>query len=110
MSRQIDITKKLSDDDRAYLTANSDWNALRLNQAYLEGAEFLEDEAEPMGAGSEPLKQDPEPEKQAGDGAQSEYDDLTNEELQAILKSRDLAVSGNKAELIDRLKESDSKS
>lgn len=39
----------------------------------------------------------------AGDGDTSEYDDLTNDELREELGKRDLPVSGNKAELIERL-------
>lgn len=41
------------------------------------------------------------------DGETRSYDDLTVEQLKELLKERDLPVSGNKAELVERLVESD---
>lgn len=39
MSRQIDLTKPLSDDDRAYLEERVDVRSLRLNAALMEEAD-----------------------------------------------------------------------
>lgn len=44
-----------------------------------------------------------ESEAPGGDG----YDDMNKEELQSVLEDRDLPVSGNKDELIERLREDD---
>lgn len=41
------------------------------------------------------------------DGGPSEYEEWTKDELAAELESRDLAKTGNKAELIARLEEDD---
>lgn len=39
--------------------------------------------------------------------ADSTYEDMTKDELQELLRQRDLPVSGNKDELVARLNESD---
>lgn len=54
-----------------------------------------------------PGEEPPAPED-AGDGEESDYDDMSIEELKTILRARDLPVSGNKDELIARLEEDDS--
>ena len=42
MSRQIDLTVELSDEDRKFLEERADYAALHLNRAHLEGADFAE--------------------------------------------------------------------
>jgi SAP domain len=46
-------------------------------------------------------------EPEAANTSGSDYSDMTVDELQDELRARDLAVSGNKDELIARLQESD---
>lgn len=63
---------------------------------------------------TEPLSS-PDPEESStapstdGSGAGDAYDDWTKDDLQVELADRDLPISGNKAELIERLRENDAK-
>ena len=51
----------------------------------------------------------PGPEPEAAPDDDTVYDGLTVEELRAELRDRGLATSGNKAELVDRLLDDDTK-
>lgn len=45
--------------------------------------------------------------EEAEEAQDANYEDLTNDQLKELLKERDLPVSGNKDELVARLRESD---
>lgn len=79
MSRQIDLTKPLSDEDREYLDTRSRQDLIALNDEQFGDSDEAEDE----------------------------YSDMTNEALRAELGERELSQSGTKAELIARLREDD---
>jgi hypothetical protein len=53
MSRQIDITQPLSDEDRKYLEDRCEWSKLAQNEALLKGHEFVE-----AVVAADPLEQD----------------------------------------------------
>jgi hypothetical protein len=133
MSRQIDLEKKLSDEDRAYLKEWSRNDLIEQNDRQFgkpepepeiskEGGQDLPTaDAKPFWEeGKEPESKfvqrpfDPqvtghfasEPVDQ-GEGSEVEEvapEDLTVEELRAELRERDLPTDGNKAELVKRLK------
>lgn len=79
-----DEANSLTKDEKAWLRS---WN---------RGAEIPDEGADASDA------EDP----QAG-SVVPEYDDFTTEELKDKLRERDLPVSGNKQELIERLQEDD---
>lgn len=79
MSRQIDLTKKLTDEEREYLEARGDFRSLDENTFNLMSVSDDEEEA-----GKQPLS-----------------------EVKAILKERNLPTAGKAAELRSRLAESD---
>lgn len=75
MSRQIDLTQPLSDEDRQYLEERADAAALARNAAYLAGKEFSSSDmaVDPLEANSlenateqppaeEPVAEEPEDE------------------------------------------------
>lgn len=121
MSRKIDLTKPLSDADRAHLEAYDRQDLLQRN------ADILAQEKEPTkavdpGEGPEVRDarggRDPEPPRTApGEAVSSvsnepvaqddEYGDLTNDELRERLDEKGLSQSGNKADLIARLRASE---
>lgn len=86
MSRSIDRSKALSDEDRAYLLGHGEDGLV----AQLDEQHGQADVAE------------------TGDDAP--YEDWTVAELQAELEGRELSKSGNKAELVSRLHEDDAAS
>ncbi len=92
MSRQIPEDRALSDEDRAYLQERGVYGSLiaRLDEEF-----GRPDTAQPS---------------QPSQGADDEYDNMTNAELEDELVRRDLPKSGNKAEMIARLRESDADS
>ena len=118
MSRQVDLTKKLSNEDREYLASRSrDYDIARAD-AIAAGEEFtvpapVDPMVAPRPSGDTVKSENPEGHIVATEAAHSEEavqgdkDELTVEELQAILKSKGLPVSGKKDELIARLNEAD---
>lgn len=86
MSRQVDLTKPLSDDDRAYLLSRGQ-NAMvtRMDEQFAE--------PEPASA----------PEQEQSDGLEN----MTVDELKDLLRTRNLPVGGTKDELVSRLREAD---
>lgn len=56
MSKNIDLTQKLSDEDRAYLEQRDDQRSLRVNTALVEGKEYVVRE-EPEVLSTEELSQ-----------------------------------------------------
>jgi SAP domain len=91
MSRQIDITQPLSDEDRQYLVDRHHVVALERNAAFVAGASVAGDEREE--------------EKEDEDGP--DLEDMTVQQLQEVLRKRDLPVSGTKDELLARLLEAE---
>ena len=97
MSRRIDLTKKLSDEDRQYLKSWGRYEDIRINDLEF-GRPESQSESESVaesGAGSEaegPTKY-----------TEEWFDKATVATLQAELKDRGLAVSGKRDELADRL-------
>ena len=53
MSRMIDLTQSLSDEDRKYLEDRCEWHKLAQNEALLKGHEFVAAEV-----AADPLEQD----------------------------------------------------
>lgn len=91
MSREIPMDQPLTEEDRAYLHARGQHATVEmLDEKYPADADAEEAEAE----------------EETGDN----YDDTTAwkvADLQAELKRRELPASGNRAELVARLRESD---
>lgn len=85
MSKQLDLTKPLSQDEIDDLLTRHPVEKVEYWVAIASGSEFGE-----------------EPEEGGED-----YGQLTVPELQDLLKERDLSASGNKQELVDRLEEAD---
>lgn len=98
MSRQVDLTKPLSDEDRQYLIERADNRSLEINAAHVAGAEA-----------SNPV--DTSSNDQGGDPADLAVEDMTVQQLHDAIVAHneqhgtDLAVSGNKEELQMRLTE-----
>lgn len=118
MSRQIDLSKPLSDEDRAYLESRNRLTDIALAEggdaSSLTAGPSLSSTATP----EELLEQTPnlgdvgtvQKNYTEGDGTApdpTEYDDMTVQQLKDELERRDLPVSGNKSELIARLVEDD---
>jgi hypothetical protein len=126
--KNIDLTKKLSAKDRAWL---KEWSMFDLIQANdrefgveqpveapnLKAHQWFDDESkeahEPRFA-QHPLDPEitghwsgqaivPDPQKEEAEEREIEY--LTTEELKEELRARDLSTSGNKQDLVDRLEE-----
>jgi hypothetical protein len=114
MARQVDFSD-LSDDDLHYLhqrpwlldeaerTGENDGSARKAVQQFAAGLSDGSDEVEGFVDVTEIAGHDKEPEVEADN-----YDEWTNAQLAEELEKRDLAHSGNKAELIERLRENDS--
>lgn len=85
MARDIDFSEPLDADDLAYIK-DRPW---LVQEAALQGVELVE------GNTAVALDED------------DSYENWTVAELKAELKERDLAVDGNKSELIARLEEAD---
>lgn len=103
MSRKIDISDptKLSDEDKAYLKARN-----RLPK----GVEAPE--VDPAAAGVGPMTKtvplNPNrPGSQPAEETETDYEKWNVTQLKEELEKRDLPVSGNKPELVERLQESD---
>lgn len=143
MARDIDLSKKLSDEDRQYLIDRARLDLVAANDLEFSGeTDVPVGSGLPVGAGTDLNSADRNPEAQEahsahdpqlqpgsealaslmnrpvddlGSGAQEApapapedgYEDLTNEELREELESRGLTKSGNKEELIARLREAD---
>lgn len=112
MSRQIPQDKALSDEDRAYLESRGRQDLIaQIDDNYPPSGSADEDE----GDGS------PAPDETGGTSREAEqanlqiteeepdddYDSMTNDDLREELEDRDLPTSGNKADLIARLREND---
>lgn len=103
MSRQIDLTKQLSDEDRKYLEDRDLQSQLDQNAAYLLGGGVDSDEAEAI-ENSEP----PEP-----------YEGVTVSDLKAAIEARnaervdadkiEVEAPGNRPELVAALVADDAK-
>lgn len=97
MSRSIDLSQPLSDEDRAWLDEHGKYGDLRVAAEYARAA----DEPEPVA-----VEQVPEEDESDVEG--SEYGTWTNAQLRYELGTRDLPQYGTKAELVARLEEADS--
>lgn len=92
MSRQIDYTRKLSDEDREYLlTRGQDNLVARMDSLFADD-------------GSDPQEPTPDPDPDPAAGGIKALEDMTIEELKELLRENDLPVGGNKDELIERLR------
>jgi hypothetical protein len=92
MSRAIDMTKPLSDDDRAYLLARGYDEQVASHDARFENSDHLQVPVE--------LEVDDEDELPP-------YEEMSLADLQKECRARELPVGGNKAEVIKRLEEHD---
>jgi hypothetical protein len=137
MSREIDLDKPLSDEDRAWLKDRSQLDVIAENDRKFK--EPGDEEPEVSDDGGQDLKSPADPGKSWEEGTEppiqfaqrpfdppvtgafagativgeegetEEADDLdewTVEELKDELRSRDLSTSGNKQELVKRLRDS----
>ena len=84
MSKQLDLTKPLSQEEIDDLLTRFPVEKVEYWAALASGSEFGEEPPEDI-----------------------EYGDLTVPELQDRLRARDLPTGGNKQELVDRLEEAD---
>lgn len=123
MSKRIDLSKSLSDKDRAYLEMMG--RSAELQQADA-GGEDSSGSAGPRQLDGEGVDLADQPntgdvntlgrdagatgteEDQAPANQESEYADLTVRELRDELERRDLPTSGKKDELVERLEDDDS--
>ena len=88
MSRQVDLSKPLSDEDRAYLESRGRrWQILNNDRMF----------ANREGSDAAPQRRSEE------DEWADEVRELTVDELKTELAARELSTSGNKAELQKRL-------
>jgi hypothetical protein len=86
---------------RANLAAVGAENGMYVEDGKLVDPSVVEPEVEPVEAEAEPVEAVVEVEYDDG------YDDLTKEELQSELQDRGLPISGNKPDLVARLREDD---
>lgn len=106
MSREIDLSKKLSDDDRAYLAARGRHIDIARADRAAGVSEGSGDPETPPEGGSAASGDDsgaevlPEP---ADFGSDDWFDRATVKELKSALRVRELNVSGKRDELADRL-------
>lgn len=109
MSREIDFSKPLSEEEAAYV-ADRPWIS---QDADLQGVEIVEDETEEI-AETEPEAEIEEIEAEEIVEDETEevapYEEWDFAELKAEAESRGLAKSGSKENIIDRLKEDDESS
>lgn len=103
MSRQIDLTKKLSDEDREYFIARGEYVVVERNDAQFgrdasKDASESEDSVAAVEAGS---GADSAPEKYSDEW----FEKATVAELQHELEQRGLPKTGKRADLADRLYE-----
>jgi hypothetical protein len=88
MSRNIDLTKPLSPEDEQYLRDRDRFRDIELAKANTAKASAPADSDSPS---------------PVGDELPDDYNDWTKDQLTEELKARQLAVSGNKDELVARL-------
>lgn len=136
MSREVDLSQKLSEEDREYLLARGREQQVFVNDAQFTGdpeavrqANYIPgtsidrapgvpatpngDRLVVMGGGEVEIDEDGDelgdsPESHAAlEDSDDEYDTMDKASLKAELDSRELSTSGNKAELIARLRADD---
>lgn len=110
MSRQIDFSKPLSDDDRAWLEERSlGWKIPQAPGVELDPNASSEDLLEHVPNTGTVNTAAADLERAVAEGHQPEdsYEKWTVAELKEELKTRELAVSGKHDELVDRLEEDD---
>lgn len=110
MSRKIDITQALSDEDIAYLKSRGREYDIARNKEFVSGdrvglrGEDPQDPQDPetTDATDEP-KGDPDTEVEDNTDDTGDEDDLSLDELKALAKAKGLPVSGSKSDLKERL-------
>lgn len=106
MSREIDFDKSLSDDDLQYLSQRP-WLAEQAERQGYEGVkDLVKESVEVTDEGGTFVSVGSIAQNDVQDHPDN-YEDMTNAELSAELERRDLPHSGTKAELVERLRESD---
>lgn len=104
MSRQIDMTKPLSDEDREYLETRARQDLIAQND------EQFGVESDEEGSPGNSLQAEKANLQITGEVViEDDYSSMTNDELRDELEDRGLATSGAKADLQDRLREDDAK-
>jgi len=101
VSRKIDLSQPLSDEDRAYLDSRARHDLIALNDE--EHGVTHEDDAPTTSSQAEQANLQVDAEEDIED----EYSSMTNDDLRAELEDRDLPTSGNKADLLARLRAND---
>ena len=112
MSRQIPQDKALSDEDRAYLESRGRQDLIaQIDDNYQPSVSADEDEGDGSTAPDETGGTSREAEQAnlqiTEEEPDDDYDSMTNDDLREELEDRDLPTSGNKADLIARLREND---
>jgi hypothetical protein len=101
MSRNIDWTKPLSDEDRAWA------EQFPLNRALIDANDADHRQGGAEALGGETLDSGEEAEEDEEVGEEVDYSEYTVAQLKAELESRNQPTSGTKAELVSRLEADD---
>lgn len=105
MSRQIDLTKPLTDEDRQYLVDRADTVSLERNAALVAGSNFVAGQETTQPAMILERGTGAPPDGGPGSAEPKLIEDMTVEELKDALRPLGLPVTGNKDELLARLVE-----
>ncbi len=112
MSRNIDLSKPLSDDDKAYLRDRGRGHLISTDDDSPSETPVVEadEEATPVNAPEASTDSAESESVEETDEGAGGYGAMKAEELRALLTARGLAVSGNKDELRARLEAADQES
>lgn len=124
MARKIDLTKKLSGDDRHYLVVRDRWRDLAVADGHNDPRRAQREASQSFSASQRsmpgidptappPAVQPNDPNVNTGgdddDDALEPYEEWNYQDLQAELKERGLPAGGKQDELVARLYEDDKK-
>jgi len=105
MSRNIDLTKPLSDEDRAYLEVRGRFHEIEQVDVLVRGTGATGASEEAFGSGPAGSGGTSGSDEAPEFGSETWFDTATVPMFKEELKKRNLAVSGNRDELAERLEE-----